>query len=677
MKKKLLIITGIYKVHNFFSNSIFFRAKALITEKDTRDTEGQHQHSPKESRPTTPKKPPKPTLPNRPKNPTLSKEEAVEESEIDDTNRVSSSLLQKTEIPVDNKNKNQFVIKQAPKKPPPPKLQSPKSSVKKPSRPPIPRSPSLKSKDIPPASNTVAMESNSLPKVKPRPIPRPRTSVDRPVPSPRRPTSKNEFEDNQTPEFKPSEEQQSEVLSLSDQLLREVDRQAASTENPAIPVDILKGECNDDWEKENPEIESAVGNSVFVKESVEVSVSPPVNPETNHKVVVKQKSNSAAPYENLKVQSPTRKVITQNSPYENINLHKREDQISDGQSENIYSAPLCLDHKAENRHVEMDDESLYFAPSSKPIDIKGHKVNINDDVYDVPPSASAKGDKVNINDDVYDVPPSASVSVSPVKSNRSLIKAKSVSAEPQHLEENIYAAPISPHTIDSQHLQFDKDSVIDLQGTERQHASNPPSLSRTAQKPTRMNPRAPVIPYSMLRDSDQNQLDDSVMYSNIEEEVLYSAPLSTPIKLPDDGVENSRRNSQLSNTTTSPRDSMTSGSSRGSSIMENAVFMQEDTYNVPSSLIRGNTVTNGDDENEYSSIPTADVLTNNVLGSNRESRYVDMSGSPTLPPVKPPRPGSAKKRAGSEYESIALVPSSPKTKTTGNTYCCKYIFFEP
>ena len=101
----------------------------------------------------------------------------------------------------------------------------------------------------------------------------------------------------------------------------------------------------------------------------------------------------------------------------------------------------------------------------------------------------------------------------------------------------------------------------------------------------------------MLRDSvnnDQSQMDDAIMYSNIEEEALYSAPPSTPIKVPDNYiVEKPRSISQLSsNATMSPRDSMSSGSSRGSSsISENAMFMQEeDTYNVPNNL-RDNTNT--------------------------------------------------------------------------------------
>ena len=617
-----------------------FRKKALITENQTNCNIQVQQSSPKES---LQKKPSKPPLPNRPKDVFLPKVKAVEKS--DDQNKG----LQITDTFVDDtENVNPIVVKQGPKKPPPPKIQSPRSSIKKPLRPPIPKSPSLKSKEKPPPPVTITnavtppMESNSPqspPTARPRPTPRPRVNGDRPVPLPRRQTSKNESEEN---ELKQSKEiLQNETLSLSDQLLRETSKQNSTEDNPVNTASDKLSE-----EKHNVEIVNFANVNInSLNTNTENSVSPP-KPPSEHKVVVKQKSRSPGPYENINKLDLT-KNFQKKSPYENVKLNeKKNDEAPDNES--IYSAPKSLDQKVDNN---------LFDRISKPIHIK----EIEDDIYDVPPT-----------------------SISPVKSHKQLTKAISEPMKSQNKEENIYAAPTSPHTtISSNHdLRFDV----------RQQAPNQPTLSRITQKPTPLNPGTPVIPYSMLRDSvnnDQSQMDDAIMYSNIEEEALYSAPPSTPIKVPDIyTVEKPRSISQLSsNATMSPRDSMSSGSSRGSSsISENAMFMQEgDTDNVPNTL-KKNTNTfiikdtdamntfrikgdidiasdyENDDENEYSSLPSAVIA-----GSYRDSKYVDMSPggcSPIFsPPTKPPRPSSVT-RPGSEYESIDFGPSSP-TKSTG------------
>ena len=662
----------------------------MITEKETKVSNNQA------SKESPLKKPPKPPLPSRPKNASLPKIKANEKTELNG----QSKELQKTDPLVDiTKTSNAIVTKQGPTKPPPPKIHSPRNSVKKPFRPPIPKSPSLTSKEKPPppakitTTNSIApMESNSPqspPKAKPRPVPRPRANGDRPVPSPRRQVSKSESEEI---ELTPSKgESQSETLSLSDQLFRgKTNKQNATEDNLVYTAsDKLSGGDKHNIENINPENSNV---NTLNANTANGSVSPTNTLE--HKVVIKQKSKSPGPYENIKKLDSTQNVTSpKRNPYENVKLNKKKEVETKQNLDNksIYSAPQSLDCNVNNnltKGTDKDDESLYFAPSSKPI-------NINND------------DDENTGNDTYDIP---STSISPLKSHKHLTKIMSEPVKSQNRDENIYAAPTSPNmTIGGNHdLRFNKGSnVTDLKGRAKPQVPNPPTLSRISQKqkPTPMNPGTPVIPYSMLRNSvnnDQSQMDDGIVYSNLEEETLYSAPPSTPKKVPDNYiVEKPRSISQLSsNATMSPRDSMSSGSSRGSSsISENSIFIQEDTYNVPNTLrvkgdtdntntfivkgdvdamntfrIKGDTTSDDEnDENEYDSIPAA--TTDNANGGYRDSKYVDMSpGSfPILsPPTKPPRPSSVTKRPSSEYESIDFLPSSP-TKSTGTNIHISYL----
>ena len=672
---------------------------------------------PEESPPKTPKKPPKPPFPKLSRTVSNQQDNATESTVQgkDELNNIENYVLTRK---ADNTTENQPIsparsrsdsCKQPPIKPPPPKAQSPRNSLQKPFRPPVPKSSSLKSKTGPPTTTTkdslnqppakppvpkspsikskttpaaslvnkestsqssfrppiprspskklkistpiattktsdmesTSQPSSPLPQAKPRPIPRPRASRNRPVPSPRRPTIKSDPQDNQAIE---------QAKAASDKI-----ESSTSTETETIDLSLSQQLDKKNEDEENKILSTVntlniINNGSYKNPDEEI---PSSSPENSHKTSITQNSRSPkTSYENFRVQSPTKQGIKHT--YENVAIEaKTSRNIAGEDNENIYSAPQNINCK------EDEDESMYFAPTSKPINIVVKDHCTREDLYDVPPA-----------------------SLSPVKKGaKPLVNAsRNFPAAPSATEEEIiYAAPISPHTVDSHDTRFDKDSIINLQmngnrtitKNKKQLAHNA-SFSGIAKQPELINPLAPVIPYSMLRDNTKaKQQDDPVVYSNFEEEVLYSAPPSSPFKVQDNKPRTFRQlSSTPSNSSFSSSSSVRdSGSSRGSSNFENSVFTQEeDTYNVPSTMLRSPehiTNTLQQEESEYSELPDNGAMERSDSSGSRY--YVDMAGGTSTsatsqPPTKPPRPSSVVKRSGSE--SIAPLPSSPTKKGT-------------
>ncbi|XP_066922382.1 FYVE, RhoGEF and PH domain-containing protein 6-like [Clytia hemisphaerica] len=592
---------------------------------------------------------------------------------------------------------------------------TPEPSATKKERPPIPKSPSLKARKPIGENQSMSEEQNTLspPKARPRPVPRPRKNDDKPaitpVPTPRR----KESENNNDNKEQSSNNKMEQSSTIKDNSTKEDD--VTKTGNEASTVDTLTLDPDTPVSIDTSSTVDKDSKTSDISSTIDTDETLSMEPKTSdspHKTSgVKQKSRTPAPYENIEVQSPAKSP--KKNVYVNVEVDGEQALIKEETGgDQIYDSPMSPSSKMSktlpnpitketitSNDVNLVEESLYDAPassatktlSSTTFDSSVKTLSYDQQqslmeqeaLYDAPPRSPTKPINMNRSDSqdsidestgdaIYDAPQF------PIKSHGHTIKPHENTVDPhvnmtsphrntpksnapspplqeQPQEENIYAAPTNPVTVDSQDAGFDKDRVIDLQSKKKYRAPLPPScptatLSNIAQRPTPMNPNAPVVSYSMMRSEEEQGGDgeEETIYSNIEgqeeEESLYSAPLSTPVKKPPTPPwsDKSRTLSDLSLATSSgsARSSMASSrSSRGSSVM---AYEDIPEYKVP-----GMKTEAGLDS------------TASTPSSFRDSKYVDMTMSSPPPPTKPPRPGSMTKRPDSGYETVAPPPQSP------------------
>lgn len=558
----------------------------------------------------TPERPPKPVSPTSKAKPELPEKSIVLESSPPTTTKTKKAN------------------KDFPERPPQPTSPSPKKSCEKPQkppransfksnkgdipqRPPNPGSPASQKSKIESTVDTKAMESTSpkakpqlppQPQAKPRPIPRPRN--DRPVPSPRRKPSNGSFsETSGDPENENTTDKVRKFSENTEPLLHKMELE------------------------EQQSVVSEKNKNVIDKEAENMK---PVEPPSAHRKVVKQRSRNPSPYENVDVeqqqlpQSPSKRLYVNVSP-------DNENAVVDGES--IYSAPpsslknISSPTQAESGDT-LEEESIYSAPPSslKTLDSISHDHHMTEQE----------------DEEIYSSPPS------PVKAP---LKPTKIQQQPELTEENIYADPSSTLVAKADSHGYRSDPTLTLQSHNRK------SISGSFPRPTSFNSNSPVVSYNLLRtgvDPSNTPKDDSNIYSNLDnqeegnveepqEEILYSAPASTPVKASFSSTSSSpfdhkgRSLSELS-CGTSIRDDMLSRSSRGSSMMEkrSSVFSEDDTYSVPAPVP-------GD---------------SSAVVNNGENRYVDMVA--TTEPA-PDSDAKTSKSKSSPYETIFTVAKPTNT----------------
>jgi len=451
-----------------------------------------------------------------------------------------------------------------------------------PQRPPNPNSPACPKSKIE-FSEKEEMEGKQSPKPKPQLPPQPKAKP-RPIPRPR----------NDRPVPSP--------------------RRQFSSDNNAKPED------ENTTSKVSESSENATSTSLAANESTELLLHKMDLEEEEEQETLKSEKNANT--------SPHRKAVKQKSrtPYENVDV-QQEKQSPSSPKKNVYmNIPPPPTTTTTTEDATTVEESIYSSPPSSLKTLDGHHRTIEQE-----------------DEGIYSSPPS------PVKAPLPLSHTPNKQQNEQPVEENIYAAPTSTLIEKTGGQGFGSDPTLTLQSHNRK------SISGSFQRPTPLNSNSPVVSYNLLRTADvppygPGSEDDSNIYSNLDdqegkrepqEEILYSAPCSTPVKASFSSTlsfgDKPRSLSELS-CGTSTRDSLMSRSSRDSSVMaeRSSVFSEDENYSVPVSV----------------SPNTGDSP---AIENDRESRYVDMGAAATEPAG-----GSTKAKTKHPYETIfpPVKPSS-------------------